>query len=234
MTSPVTEKPSSSRSAFDQTGPSPGAVQAHGLAGALWVAVPLWYVLCEAVAAAGFPGYNYATFYISDLGVPEPGQFDGRFLDSQASAVMNAGFIGAGLLFFLGTVAVASQLRRGAAKTLWLTAALLHAVGIVFVGLVPGSSTSLGNGLMVVHIVGAIAAIAGGNLAAILAGSSLQPLGLPRWILRSGPILGALGFVSALLLIGHLLVPDGVSERGAVYSFFAWQLIAGLGLLRSR
>ncbi|GAA2842840.1 hypothetical protein GCM10010471_27040 [Leucobacter komagatae] len=205
-----------------------------GWAGALWVAAPLWYVLCEAVAAAGFPGYNYATFFISDLGVPEPGQFDGRLLTSQISSVMNAGFIGAGLLFFLGTVAVASQLDRGAAKTSWLFAAVLHAVGIVFVGLVPGSQTNWDNGLMVVHVVGAIALIAGGNVAAILSGRALRPLGLPRWVLRSGQILGALGFVSALLLIGTLLVPAGVSERGAVYSFFAWQLLAGIGMLRAR
>lgn len=217
-----------------ETSGAPAEAHAQRWAGALWVAAPAWYVLCEAIAAASFPGYSYATFYISDLGVPERGPFDGRLLDSQAHAVMNAGFIGAGLLFFLGIVAIAPQLGRGASRWFWLGFGLLNAAGIVFVGLVPGSQTNAVNGLMAIHVGGAIAAIAGGNLAAIFAARALRPLGLPRWVLRAGPVLGAVGFGSALLLIGHLIVPDGVSERGAVYAFFAWQLLTGIGLLRSR
>ena len=42
---------------------------------------------------------------------------------------------------------------------------------------------------------------------------------------------GALGFVSLGLLALRTSVPDGIFERGAVYSIFVWDLFAGIVLL---
>lgn len=201
-------------------------------AGLLWLLAPLWYVLCEAIAASAFPGYDYAHFYISDLGVPESGMFQGRMLDSQLPAVMNAGFIGTGLLFLLGLALWLGALRsRGAGAVVTTALGVVHVVGIVLVGLVPGSPTNADNGLIMFHGIGAVAAIGGGNLCAIASAGPLRFLGARRWV---GAVLGALGLLSATLLGLHVLLPDGVWERGAVYSFLLWQLLTGWALLRYR
>ncbi|TDO93561.1 DUF998 domain-containing protein [Enemella evansiae] len=197
--------------------------------GLLWIAAPLWYVLCEAIAASAFPGYSYATFYISDLGVPEIGDFQGRSLDSPLHAVMNAGFLGTGLLFFLGLALLTRTLPRGLATGALVVLGAVHTVGISLVGLVPGSMANLANGLIRFHAIGAIAAIAGGNLAAIVSARPLRRLGRWRFV---GPILGGLGLVCGVLLSLHVGFPDGVWERGAVYPFMAWQLLTGIALWR--
>lgn len=205
--------------------------QARAVAGALWVAAPLWYLLCEAVTAAWFPRYSYAHNFISDLGVPEEAILDGRPMVSAIPQVMNAGFIGAGLLFFIGLIVLIPQLARGAARWFFCIAAVLHSVGIVFVALVPGGPLAFETGQIIIHIFGALGLIVGGNIAAIFSGRAFASLGLPRPVRYLGPMLGGLGFVSAGLLVTHTLVPDGVSERGCVYSFFLWQMLMGVMLL---
>ncbi|OYC97897.1 DUF998 domain-containing protein [Microbacterium sp. Yaish 1] len=197
--------------------------------GLLWMLGPLWYLLCEAIAATAFPGYSYATNYISDLGVPDKGILDGRVLNSPLHAVMNAGFIGEGILFLLGLVLLLPRLHRTASVTLLIIFGALHTVGIVLVGVVPGAEAYVHNGLIVWHVVGAFLAIASGNLVAIIAGRSLR---MSRVIRRTGSILGALGFASAALLMVHFLLPDGIWERASVYTFLAWQLVTATVLLR--
>ncbi|MDR6868231.1 putative membrane protein [Microbacterium resistens] len=203
-------------------------------AGLLWAIGPLWYMLCEAVTAVAFPGYDYAHFYISDLGVPDHALFESRMLASTVPQVMDAGFIGSGLFFLLGLILLVPYLRRGFGTICFAVIGVLHAAGIVFVGLVPGSPTNAENGLMIIHVLGAFAAIAGGNVAAILSASAMRPL-LPTGRLRFlGVVLGVLGLVSATLLTMHLWLPDGVWERGAVYSFLLWQCVLGWVLQRPR
>lgn len=83
----------------------------------VWIIGPLWYLVCEAITATGFRGYSYASNYISDLGVPERGMLDGRILDSPLHNVMNAGFIGEGILFLWGLVLLLPHLQRSAKVT---------------------------------------------------------------------------------------------------------------------
>jgi len=203
------------------------------VAGLLWSMGPAWYVLCEAIAASAFRGYSYANFYISDLGVPGFGELDDRILASELPQVMNAGFIGTGALFLLGLIVLLPNLGPGASKGLLAGFGILHVVGIVFVGLVPGSPHNVGNGLIIVHVLGAVAAIMGGNLAAITSNRALRGIGLSRSARGVGVALGALGLLSATLLSLHLVLPDGVWERGAVYPFMMWQLLTGAALLRT-
>ena len=198
--------------------------------GILWIIAPLWYLLCEAITALAFPGYDYAAFYISDLGVPGTTTFQGRELASQIPQVMDAGFIGQGLLFLLGLVLAMPALRPGLGRVGLLLVGCLHVAGIVFVALVPGSPENVANGLIVIHALGAVAAILGGNCAALFSVAPLRDLGRVRW---SGAVLGALGIVSGLLLTVHVLLPDGVWERGAVYPFLLWELIIGAALTHS-
>lgn len=200
--------------------------------GLLWSIGPAWYVLCEAIAAAAFTDYNYATFYISDLGVPSFGDFEGRALASHLPHVMNAGFIGSGLLFLLGLAVLLPSLRPGPSRVLLAVFGLLHSMGIIFVGLVPGSPENAESGLMIIHVLGAFGAIAGGNLAAISSSRAFGGISMPRAAQRLGLILGVIGLGSALVLTQHWLLPDGVWERGAVYTFMLWQFASGITLLR--
>lgn len=213
---------------FGPTPVLPGSARGVGL---LWVAAPLAYLAAEALSSSAFPGYSYAANYISDLGVPDVGTFEGRHIDSPLHAVMNAGFVAQGLLFFIGLAMLAPMLRRTWSAAIFLLFGACHTAGIVLVAVVSGSEANALNGLGIWHGVGAVAAIAGGNLVAIVSGQAMSAAPFMR---RAGTTLGLLGFVCALLLLSHVLLPDGVWERGAVYTFLAWELATGATLLGAR
>lgn len=207
---------------------SPAPFRAIGI---LWLVAPLWYLIAEAIAASGFPGYSYASNYISDLGVPERGVLQGRDLDSPLHAVMNAGFIGEGVLFLLGVVLLVPYLRWRFSTIAMVVLGATHCVGIVLVGLVPGSEQNVMNGFIVWHGLGAVLAIASGNIVAIVAG---RALGASRRVNLAGIALGTLGLVSGVLLSLHFVLPDGVWERASIYTFLAWQMVMACVLLRSK
>lgn len=208
------------------------------ITGGLLVVSASWYLVCEAVAASGFPGYSYAHNYISDLGVPTAGVLDGRELNSHLPAVMNAGFIGEGLLVLLASITLTSIALTSATRTRWSTVAAIsllsiHAGGIVLAGLVPGSPEHAANGLMVYHVIGAVCAIVAGNLAAVVLGGFAWRAVLPRRVAVGGVALGVIGLISATCLQLQVgLLPDGVWERGAVYTIILWHLVLGATLVR--
>jgi hypothetical membrane protein len=206
--------------------------------GVMLLASAVIYFVCEAIAAAAWhhPSYSYAHNYISDLGVPgPPSVLMGRVIDSPLAGVMNVGgFIGHGVLFAVAAlllVPLLAPLAPGRWRVVVIVLAVLHAVGIVMVGVVHGSASSIAHGLFVYHSTGANLAIFGGNILSIVIGALAVQLGAPRWFGVISIVLGALGFVSLGLLALRTSVPDGIFERGAVYSIFAWELFAGIVLL---
>jgi len=209
------------------------------LAGSLWIAGALVYLLAEAVSASAFPGYSYATNYISDLGVPDVGTFQGRPIDSPLHALMNTAFVANGLLFLAASVIAVRVVARGPRRTL-LALSIVFAAGIVMVGLVPGSPTNLANGLIALHGLGAAMAIIAGNLAALVGGVVARRNGLPRASAPVSTVLGVVGLIGLVLLLVDSgstaidLLPDGVWERIAVYAIIVWQLVTGVVLLRGR
>ena len=85
---------------------------------------------------------------------------------------------------------------------------------------------------------GAALAIAGGN-AAVLAGSAiLRHAGASRWYRAASCGLAALGLVSLLMLVVGsttaeiAVLPQGIWERGSVYSIIGWQIFTAAYLLR--
>ncbi|MWV48863.1 DUF998 domain-containing protein [Rathayibacter sp. VKM Ac-2803] len=207
-------------------------------AGVLWIVGPLVYVGAEAIAASAFPGYSYADNYISDLGVPEVGAFEGRAIDSPLHSVMNAGFVAEGVLF-LAAALMTVRATSGGRRRGFLGLAAAHSVGIVLVGLVHGSRQSVENGTSGLHVLDAALAIIGGNLAAMTAGVAVLR-SRTRWAPGVvGIVLGAVGLLGLVLLrvdsgsTALDLLPDGVWERLAVYTVTAWQLTTGIVLLRS-
>jgi hypothetical membrane protein len=203
----------------------------------LWILAAAIYLVAEAVSASAFPGYSYATNYISDLGVPDVGQFQGRTIDSPLHLVMNAAFVLHGVLF-AGAAAFAVRAggwRRGARRW-FLGAALVHAVGIILVGLFPGSQTNADNGLISLHVLGAAMAIIAGNVAAIVAGRTALRES-PRWLGSASVALGVIGLLGLVMLLvdsnsaAFTLLADGVWERIAVYTILAWELLVGVTAL---
>ncbi|GAA0420908.1 hypothetical protein GCM10009543_14800 [Leifsonia naganoensis] len=216
--------------------------------GILWLLAGVVYLSAEAITASAYPGYSYATNYISDLGVPGVGTFQGRFIDSPLNPVMNTAYVLHGVLFVAAALLAARSADVAAAsprlRRWFVGAAIVHGVGIALVGVFHGSQANADNGLIVLHILGAVMAIVGGNAAAILAGAAFLRSHTHRGFGMVSLALGIIGLVSLVMLEVDSssatidLLPDGVWERGSVYSILVWELVAGaatlIGLRRSR
>ena len=189
------------------------------IAAACWAVAGVAYLGLEAVAAAGYPGYRYATNFISDLGRP----------DSPLSLLMNTAFVVQGTLFLAAAVALA-RANRGRSSGLFVACAAANAVGNVVVATVPSGSV----GIAWVHVSAAAVAIVGGN-AAILAGHRM--VSESRWYRLTSVGLAALGFLAfGVLAVGAVtastvVLPGAVWERTCVYTIIGWQLLSALRLL---
>jgi len=221
------------------------------LAASCWIAAAALYLVAEAVSASAFPGYSYATNYISDLGVPDTEVFQGRAIDSPLHLLMNTAFVLHGVLFVVAALAARNLAvgslapGRPAARRWFIVLAVAHGVGIVLVGLFHGSQASVENGLVVLHVLGAAVAIIAGNTAAVVAGAVLlrrtpEPHDRgTRWVGALSIALGAVGLVGLVMLVVDPawttvdLLPDGIWERVAVYAILAWELLAGVAVIRA-
>ncbi len=210
------------------------------LAGAAWLLAGLVFVIVEAVAATQFtPGYDYAVNYISELGVVGCREaYNGVQACSPLGDLMDAAFIASGLLFGAGAALLYPQL-QGRGRRLLLALGIIHAIGLVLVGVFHGGSFVGQEGLAVFHVIGALMAIVGGNLAIALAPVA-RVFGAPAALRRLGPWAAAAGLGGLLVLIissgAKLGIPpgDGAWERLSVYSITLWQVLTGGWLLFER
>jgi hypothetical membrane protein len=208
-------------------------------AGAFWIAAAVVYLVAEAVTAAAFPGYSYATNYISDLGVPEVGTFQGRVINSPRHLLMNTAFVLSGILFLIAALLAVRASTSGPRKTFTVLSAI-YAVGISLVGLFHGSQESADNGLAILHVGGAGMAIIGGNLAVVTAGIAARRLSGGSLYMTACIALGAFGLASLVMLqidagsSAVNILPEGIWERFAVYTVTVWQLLTGVALLARR
>lgn len=192
----------------------------------------LWYLLMETLAAVAFPGYSYSHNFISDLGVPDPGEFQGRAIDSPLANAMNAGFVGQALLVTLGAVMLFWAFPRGRARGGVLVLALIHSVGISLVGLVNGSQRNAEAGLVGFHFGGALLAIIAGNALIVLLGRKSLDVAASKFVRRISLGLGILGVASVIILLvtsfftGTLFLFDyGTWERLSVYTILGGQVL---------
>jgi hypothetical membrane protein len=218
--------------------PDPNRRRLFAASGAvLWIAAGIAYVICEAIAAAGYTGgYSYADNYISDLGVTVPSVFEGRTIDSPRAALMNTGFYLQGILFLAGAVLVVRAF-EGLRSWLFLGLAATHTVGNILVGTIHGGGAETADGSIEWHMVGAALAIVGGN-AAVLAGAALSRyVAAPPWYRAVSVAIGVLGLLSLIMLLVDRantavdILPDGAWERGSVYSVTVWKVFTGACLL---
>lgn len=174
-----------------------------------WTAGAAGYLLAEAVAAARYPGYSYAHDAISDLGTPQ----------SPSAVLMNGGFCLQGTMFLLGT-ALAVRAVQPARPAPMLVFAAANAAGNVLVATVHSGAGPW-------HVVGAVLAIAGGNLTALTAARMLRPAA----VRRASVALGVAGLACAALWVVTDRLPGPVLERMSVYTIIGWQLLAAAALL---
>ncbi|SMC96604.1 DUF998 domain-containing protein [Lentzea albidocapillata] len=218
----------------------PGELRREPLitAAVLWALGSTWYLISEAVAASAFPNYSYTHNYISDLGAVRENPLDGRRIDSPLAEVMNLGFLHQGLFFLLGAMFLARALPAGRGRSAFLALAVVHAVGNGLVGTFHSGHAD--DGAAVLHPIGAVMAILGGNLATIAAALLLRGHARARFARIAGFALGGIGLTS-LLALGlatasgtSMLFDDGTWERGSVYAITTWQLVAATVVLTAR
>lgn len=204
------------------------------LGAAVLVLNAVQWVVSEAVTAAAWtsPPYNYATNYISDMGVPDCGtEFQDRIICSPDHTLMNTSFIVQGVLFAAGVVLLAVPLFTGRARRVVIALAGAHAVGFLLIGLFHGSADGPRHSLGL-HVGGAAVAILCANTIVIMAGS-LRGLQLPRAYRVFSITVGALGLLSEGF-VGASTSTAGIFERGGVYSWLLWSVVTGVSLLVGR
>lgn len=195
-----------------------------------WLVAAVGYVALELVAASAVPGYSYAEQYISALGVPAW---------SPRAYLMNAAFLGQGVLFVGGAVLVAHAVRARWSGVLFVVLTVIAAAGDFLVGIVHGESPLWNDGYEWLHGLGAFLAIFGGN-AAILAGTAVAGRGIgARGYWLAGASIGIAGLLILLVLQSYNYwavdyVGIGVVERACVYTVMLWQVLTAVMLLRRR
>jgi hypothetical membrane protein len=201
-------------------------------AGLFWFLAGSLFLITEAIAASGFPGYSYAHDFISELGVPYADIMDGRLVRSTHAVVMNGGFIAESLCFALAALSLA-RAWRGWSPTLILFLLLggAHAAGLVLIAVVHSGSRELAAGTYHWHALGAGMAILGGNAAILVAARLLRHLGAPRAYIAASVAIALFGLLSLAVLLTGGIVPEGVAERGSVYAIAAWEILSGIVLL---
>jgi hypothetical membrane protein len=203
------------------------------------IAGPVLFLICEAIAARAWrdPVYSYTRNWISDLGVPDPGTFQGRVIDSPLAVVMNTGFVIGGLALLLGIIAVTRRLPRRRPRTAALVLGIVAAVGYLLVGLTHTSIAAAADGTIVLHFVGAFLAILGGNTLALVLGVHWWRRPATRSLGHAAAVLGTLGLLAALTLVltaTSTSAPNGLIERVSVYTLLLFEIRTGLHLAASR
>ena len=180
-----------------------------------WLVGAAVYLTAEVITATGVESYSYLNDYISELGV---------------SGLMNRAFMLHGVLFLIGAVLVVRSVELGWTGRAFVVAAAVNALGNVGVGGFPSGTAA--------HVTGAGMAIIGGNVAVILGALGSRSLGAAQWFRRAGVALGAVGLLCLAVLVidgvNGASLPVGLVERGAVYPIIAWELLAGVTILRTR
>jgi hypothetical membrane protein len=209
------------------------------VAGTCWALAAIIYLATEGLAARAFtPTYSYLSIFISDLGIPEcnvavPAH---ELQCSPLYALMNGGFMVEGFLFIFA-VALLFSLLRAQSLTAFAVLSVAHGVGLWLVALFHAGPQEMATHIPF-HVIGAILAIIGGNLAIWVspAPRELQAPGFIRSLTRWAPVLG----IASALLIGvaqaahtTLLFQPATWERLSVYTIILWEGLFGTWLLLS-
>src|SRR5680860_1295254 len=196
-------------------------------AGAIAYLVSVEYFAGELVAAAAWstPPYSWTANYISDLGLTMCSQT----LCSPRHAVMNGGLFVLGMVVILGSLLLRDRLFVGRLGRSALLLMLLSGVGDVMLALFPGTVETDANGADLMHVMGAVFAIVGGNTGILLCGVALALAHRDRVLAGYSLISGATGLVALALFANEIDLGLGIGgiERVAANPVVIWMVVAG-------
>ncbi|MFC7431474.1 MULTISPECIES: DUF998 domain-containing protein [unclassified Agrococcus] len=220
------------------TASAPALTDRRVARGGVALVATVQYLIAEQVVAAEWVAapYSFGDNYISDLGVPECLVLDDRVVCSPQWLLMDAAFVLQGVIALIAVWQLA-WLLPGAWRRIAAVLGVLYGVGMVLVGVFPGSiAETLGGDAVrgALHGVGASLAIAGGLVWMLAAGIGML---VRRWR-GLGTLSIALAAVGLVGLVGLLLEPTvpgadlglgvGGIERLAVYPIVAWLILMGI------
>ncbi|RYX79490.1 DUF998 domain-containing protein [bacterium] len=194
------------------------------------------YFIAEFIAAnAWATPYNWSRNYISDLGVPEclnSGQLD-RIVCSPLHDVMNTGFMLQAIIVAVVTICLIHILSKPWRYPIAIIAAV-YCIGLLLVGLFPGSvAENLGGDStrMMMHGIGALMAILGGNILVITTALSVRTK-FPDYAIIS-LLLGIVGLTASLSFAAQIDLGFGIGtlERVAVDPIVVWTMLTGAVIL---
>ena len=211
-----------------------GANKARIIAGAIALAAIIEYVIAEALTAMAWknPPYNYAHYFISDLGVSGPPvTFQGRFIYSPIYYVMNSAFFIEGILAIASALLLRQLFTSKIGRITLPLLAVLHGIGMFGVAIVHGSPDTMDKPIGAVHVIGASLAIILGNVECICAGIAARRIGAPQWYKNYSVFMGVFGLLGLVALLTLHSIPPGITERISVYSIIGWDITTGVFLL---
>lgn len=190
------------------------------IAGIVFIAGSLYYLLAEAISAIFFNDSLINTYLfhtISELGIPNA--------NSPLSILMNSAFILIGLTLIFGNF---YKFREFIVKnkTICYIFTLITAIGVIIVGLIHGGNP-LTSGY---HTLGAVMAILGGNILLVLISRSMGEFGFYQ---KATLALGVFGIIVFWIMFFSMASPVmPVYERLSVYTLIVWSFITGVRLLK--
>jgi hypothetical membrane protein len=196
-----------------------------------WLLAAQFFVVQVVVASAWTMTFSLKTRYISDLGNTACGPYPNPasvIVCSPWHAGMNASFVIVGITMAAGAILTRSAFKAGWRRSLAAALFVAAGVGVLMVGVYP-ENENITN-----HSIGAGINFIGGNTALLLFGLAVPTTPSRPTFISFSIAAGVVGLVSTILFVSRHdlgLGPGGI-ERFAAYTTTAWQIVAGVILLR--
>ena len=191
------------------------------IAGIVFIIGSLYYLLAEAISAFNFNDLltnTYLFHTISELGIPNA--------NSPFAFLMNSAFIIIGLALIFGNFYKFKDFIVKN-KIIFYILTLVSAIGVIIVALIhAGNPVTDGY-----HSIGAIMAIFGGNILALIVSRSMDEFETYQKITLILSVIGILAFGVMFFSMTSPIMP--VFERLSVYTLIIWIFISGVYLLKN-
>ena len=189
------------------------------VAGIVFIAGSLYYILAEAISAAFFNASIFNTYIfhtISELGIPNG--------NSPLFWLMNSAFILIGIAVIFGNFyCFKDYITKN--KTIFYILTLITGLGVIVVGLIHGGNP-LTSGY---HTMGAVMAILGGNLLLLIISRSMDNFETYQKATLALGVFGLIVFWIMFFNVENMYMP--VFERLSVYTMIIWSFLTGVYIL---
>ena len=176
------------------------------------------------------PAYNYATYWMSDLGVPIQTEVNGHIVNSPWYALMNLNFVTWGLMLIVGFLLILPLFDKKVSRRV-IPLTIIYAFGPIIIGTFPGYEFSL----QFMHPIGALLAVIGGGLHALTTGIYLGQKLNNRWYRIVSIVLAVIAMTGLFFTLTQAYPESiqGIVERIYIYPIVLWPVITGFILLKN-